>query len=725
MEFNWKLPVAWCQAGLPQGNGLFGALMWGDNATLKFTFNRADYWFYGENLPPSEEQSYENLKRLLAAGNESEIKRIFGGLSPDGQWPQPSSRLPMGRLEVKLPSGMAGGLRLDTNSSLGRWRDAGGNLEIESLVPRKTPLLALRVSGSKYRQCVFSVRGTDSPEIAEFYRKNRFPDRCESALSNWRSGGWIQEIPGAKPLGVYWKIEEKTDHLELFLTAVRGGCVFETEGNARGLLEAAAAAGFSRLAEETARWWRNYWEKVPKIKTPDWEINELYRSGMYRLAGLCAPDAPAATLQGPWVEDDRMPPWSCDYHFNINIQECCWPVFSGNVPEFILPLFEMIRGWKPKLREYAQNFVHIPDGQMLPHATDDRGTGLGGFWPGHIDHSCTAWAAQLMWLYWKYAGDEDFLKNTLYPFMDGVMNVYAAMLEKDADGNFFLAAESSPEYNENRIDAWGRNPAVHLAAIHFLANCLLETADRVDSSRKKRELWTEIIAKLPRAPVSAEGELCIWDGQPLAEPHRHFSHLAALHPFDLLDWRNSEHDAALVARSISKWITQGTGLWAGWSFPWASIIYSRLEMPEAAHTMLSMFRRAFMKDDYALRYLPGKACFTSVAGPTGKLIMQIEAGMASAAAVMEMCVHCSRGVLYPFAGIPAYWADISFAGIRTEGAFLVSGLKAGGEVKTITVKAERDGILKIALPHGRFRIKRNDGKAAELTENLYTVSLFA
>jgi trehalose/maltose hydrolase-like predicted phosphorylase len=69
---------------------------------------------------------------------------------------------------------------------------------------------------------------------------------------------------------------------------------------------------------------------------------------------------------------------------------------------------------------------------------------MGGFWPGHIDHSCTAWTAQLMWQYWRYTLDDEFMRDTLYPFMKAVMNVYAAMLEEDGDGKLFLAAESFP-----------------------------------------------------------------------------------------------------------------------------------------------------------------------------------------------------------------------------------------------------------------------------------------
>lgn len=86
--------------------------------------------------------------------------------------------------------------------------------------------------------------------------------------------------------------------------------------------------------------------------------------------------------------------------------------------------------------------------------------------------------------------------------------------------------------------------------------------------------------------------------------------------------------------------------------------------------------------------------------------MQIEAGMASAAAVLEMCVYTSRGVIYPMVGIPCYWKNISFRNIRTEGALLVSGERRNGVLQNLTIKALKGGNVKIALPKGEYQVKQ-------------------
>jgi hypothetical protein len=702
MKFEWNLPVDWCHAGAPQGNGLFGSLLWGDDEKLKITFNRADYWFHTGGLGPKEDQTYENFKKYLFEGDEQKLKMVFGGFTADGERPVKPTRLPMGRLDIKRPENVKFG-QINLNIFDSTVQAELGGLEVKSVVPRELPVMAISLSGPDADKCKFISVPADAEPVEKFYCENGFPRFNKFDSEDGQQGGWIQEVPGDRTLCVYWKRVNN----EVFMASALEEGVENAKAAAEKMVEEAVAKGFAAIAAETAAWWNKYWADTPSVNIPDKEISELYYLGMFRMAGMCAPGVTPATLQGPWAEDHLMPPWSCDYHFNINVQECYWPVFASNHPEFILPLFDMIKSWEPMLKQYAKNWVGIEDGQMLPHAVDDRCIGMGGFWPGHVDHSCTAWTAQLMWLYWKYTLDKEFLKDTLYPFMLAAMKVYNAMLEEDENGNFFIAAQTSPEYHENRFDAWGRNSSIHLASVHFMAHSLLEASEILGIEEPLNERWQEVLEKLPVASISEDGEICIWDGQPLAEGHRHLSHLTALHPYDLLDWRTEKTTGDMLDKTLNKWFMQGMGIWSGWSFPWASIIYSRLGNAESAHSALSIFRRSFMRNDYALRYLPENRSFTTLHNNRDK-IMQIEAGMASAAAVMEMLVHTSRGVIYPMLGVPCYWKELSFDNILTEGAFLVSGCRKSGKFEELSVKSTKGGTLKIALPEGKFSIEQGE-----------------
>jgi hypothetical protein len=141
----------------------------------------------------------------------------------------------------------------------------------------------------------------------------------------------------------------------------------------------------------------------------------LWYYGLVKQAGLTTPHGVAATLQGAWMEENRLPPWSNDYHFNINLQMIYWPCLSSNRTEHLQPLWDMIRNWLPELRALGQEFFGVPDAIMLPHAVDDRGHTVDTFWHGTIDHACPSWIALLAWLHYRYSGDTKVLRDIAWP----------------------------------------------------------------------------------------------------------------------------------------------------------------------------------------------------------------------------------------------------------------------------------------------------------------------
>ena len=219
---------------------------------------------------------------------------------------------------------------------------------------------------------------------------------------------------------------------------------------------------------DPARWAR-FRREGAKVKIPDPVIQGLFDYGMYCFGAMTDPDGVPAGLQGPWIEDNWPPPWSGDYHFNINVQECYSPAYRGGHFANMMPLFRMILSWRPILRENARKFAGIDNGYVLPHSVSDRGVNIGGFWTGTIDHGSTAWVADMMWRYVKYSGDMKFLRNGAYDFMKGAMNVYRAMMSEDGKGNLAFPTGPSPEFGGSDFHkAVGRNPSFQLAANEFL-----------------------------------------------------------------------------------------------------------------------------------------------------------------------------------------------------------------------------------------------------------------
>jgi len=693
----WPWPASTTHAGIPLGNGTFGALVWGEGAQVRCTINRQDYWDHRGGIAFGHEATYGNLRKWLEAGDEEQVRRVFEGRPTESAAPpMRPTRLPMGRVDLHLadarPVRQAALDMRSAQAELTAWAEPGRD-KVRAVVLRDEPVLVLSLPGSPPHVL---AQPPDAPEVVEAFRErglgtpHRFGDK--------EFAGWVQECPGEPAMCAAWLRLARGTQSDVYVASVYGSSVDLAIGEAESLLRRVAERPYAEWAEDVALWWQEWWDQGAAVDLPDPQHELLYYLGMYKLAGLSVPGSPAATLQGPWVEEYRMPPWSADYHFNINVQECYWPAYAGNHLETLQPLFEMIESWKPKLREQAQTFVGIDDGLMLPHAVDDRGTGMGGFWTGAIDHGSTGWVAQLMWLYYRHALSTEFLRETAYPFMKGAMRVYEAMLE-EGDHGLALPVGVSPEFGGAGTTAWGRNASFQLAIIHFLCRALTEASQTLGVDEEDRAKWQDIDERLPLGSTSPDGgQLYLWEGQPLSESHRHHSHLAGIYPFGIFDIDDDETQRRLVMSSMAHLTRQGMGLWSGWCVPWASILHSRLGNGDMAELLLTTFHRVFMGPGLATLHDAAFGGFTLLAGRPD--IMQIEAGMAASAAVLEMLCHVRGGVLRVFPALPRTWPDVSFAGIRAEGAFLVSANRRNSLTTTVAVKSLAGEALRLANPWG-------------------------
>jgi len=707
--YDWQFPLPRTHTGILQGNGTFGAIVWGEANVLKITLNRADFWDHRGGLAWNERMNFATIRDLLLQKDEQRLYALFQQAEvPPGEPTRPSV-LPLGRIECVFPSEIqlsSGSLHVENGAVTVRLLDAD-NITHEVIIhlSMNAPLLHVRLPEDMPFPLIRRVTAWEY--VGEYLKSISFEEPY--LLDKPELEGWVQQRPADPPLCLGYR---KADH-QLWVTAVYGKNVEGSIAEATRLLDEAGALGVEQLKADNARWWSAYWEKTPQIAIPNQKLSFLYYYGMYKFAGLTAPQGTAATLQGPWVEEYQMPPWSSDYHFNINVQMCYWPAYSGNHLEHLRPLFDMVWSWRDTLRQNAHYFIGIDDGFMLPHAVDDRCTGMGGFWTGAVDHGCTAWVAKMMYDYWLYGGDQEFLSSVAYPFMVGAMRVYEAMLQREGD-QFMLPLSVSPEYRGKQINAWGENASFQLACIHWLCEALQTAAAAL--GEQPRPIWREIQQKLPQACVEGEPGremIMLWHGTPLEESHRHHSHLAGLTPFDVLD-RTDPAWQPIIERSINHWIKQGMGMWSGWCIPWASMIHTRMDHADAAELLLEIWDRVYTNEGHGTLHdvhFPGFSLIGASRSMGRKEIMQIEAGMAVTAAILEMLLHTRRGIHYFFIGAPSSWPNASFSNIRTEGGFLVSARRSAGQTREVQIVAEKGGLFRLANPWtDRVVVTRGDSK---------------
>jgi hypothetical protein len=162
----------------------------------------------------------------------------------------------------------------------------------------------------------------------------------------------------------------------------------------------------------------------------------------------------------------------------------------------------------------------------------------------------------------------------------------------------------------------------------------------------------------------------------------------------MIDIRDEQH-RNIIHATYQTWVSKGMGEWVNWSMPWASILHGRMGSKDMAYYCLQLLQDIFIMPGYATRYSAQYRGFTTIYGSD---LMQVEASIAASAAVLELYVQCVQGEIQIFPSLPDRFKDAAFAGIRAEGAFLISGERRNGNVESIHIFSEKGAALRLRNP---------------------------
>ncbi len=413
---------------MPLANGTLGVNVWGDE-TLCLSVARAGFWDRRGGTPFTLRATFDRVRERLEANDEPGLLALFASEnSDDPARPKRPQQLGGARLEFRFEGNFS-----PRRAVLHLER---GQLEVELQNPRgETRTVTIWVHPDD-EVCV--LEGANDAEVTvrptwEWVGEQLIPLGYSppEIIHIEDGGGFIQDVPENEALALVWRRREVGI---LIATALDG----DVEDAAKAAVTRARALPDTR----PHFFWDKYWRDVPTVELPDEELNRKWKLGLWKQAGLTPPNGVAATLQGPWMEEDKLPPWSNDYHFNINVQLIYYPALMTNRLEHFGPLWSMIRRWMPTLRANGEAFFGREGALMLPHAVDDECHVVGTFWTGTIDHACTAWVAQMAWLHYAYGGDVSVLRDMAWPLLKGAFEGFWAMSEeKTTEGTDSLPAD--------------------------------------------------------------------------------------------------------------------------------------------------------------------------------------------------------------------------------------------------------------------------------------------
>jgi len=588
---------------MPLGNGLLGALVWGDGKPLRISLDRTDLW----DLRPvpefqDKDYSYRTMRQWVKEGRLADLHRLYD--NPYGN-PGPT-KIPAGRIELTL-----GDDPVFENASLDLARAAstvefGDNNRAEVFVHASEPFGMIRISSAravsiKLLAPPFAGKITDEAGPGKISAGDlaslRYEAPIESSGDNWT--GYLQQGWGGFrfAVAVCWR---KSDSGWIGAWSIATSNESHNPlKTARKNCEKALQSGFSNAISTHRQWWDSYWDKS-SVRIPNKIIERQWYLEMYKFGAAARPDTPPISLQGPWTADNmKIPPWKGDYHHDLNTELCYWPAYSGNQLEGAFGFVNWLWKTRQNARAWTRRFFDMP-GLNVPMTADLNQEQIGGW--HQYTHSATtaAWLAHHFYLHWRYGMDQDFLTNRAYPWLRETSVFLEAITEKGPDGKRTLALSSSPEINDNRLEAWFSTITNYdLALIRWAFEKTAELADKTGKNEQAQH-WRDVLAEMPALALDPKSKkILVAKDYPLAASHRHFSHLMAIHPLGLIRWENGPQDQAIIKASMADLEKNGTSQWCGYSFSWLASLAARARDGEKAAKTLEPKRWRFSRRRFA------------------------------------------------------------------------------------------------------------------------------
>ncbi len=704
--------MVWDEA-FPLGNGLLGALVWGDGQPLKISLDRTDLW----DLRPitefqSEEYSYATMKQWVEEGRIEDLRRVY----EEPYHRAAPTKIPAGRIEIEVgkDASFVGGslsladgvatLAFSDGTQAQVWVDAtrtSGRILINSdskIIPN---LKAPTFGGAKDQN--------DRPAIsAGDLGKLGYDPPKESKETN--SASFIQEGWGGFQFAVYLTWEDQDG-------VWRGSWSIATSEESDDPLALARERAVQSLKEkdeenlkEQVEWWKNYWERG-FISVPNETLERQWYLEMYKFGAATRRKTPPITLQGPWTADDgKLPPWKGDYHHDLNTELSYWPCYSGNRLEEGLGFLDWLWETRNNCVEWTQRFYRLP-GMNVPMTADLENRQIGG-WHQYTHSGTTAsWLAHHFYLHWRYSMDRDFLRDRAYPYLRDVAVFLEAILGEDDSGLLTLDLSSSPEIHDNRLEAWFKTITNYdLALIRWTFEKSAELAKELELDDEV-DRWLAIHKRLPKIALSEEGFILISQDEALEDSHRHHSHMMAIHPLGLINWDGGERDQRIIESSMKEMDRLGTSQWTGYSFSWQGNLWARAKNGERAVEFLEIFAKAFcLKNSF---HCNGDQSGEGYSNFTYRPFT-LEGNFAFAAGVQEMLLQSYSGSIQIFPAIPDDWAIASFKNLRAEGAFIVSAKREGRKIAEVAIHSERGGLCRVENPFGEdgFEVEGTNSTAS-------------
>ncbi|WP_438493449.1 glycosyl hydrolase family 95 catalytic domain-containing protein [Streptomyces asiaticus] len=725
-----KPAADWEKEALPIGNGAMGAMVSGGVGEEKLQFNEKTLWTGG---PGSAGYNFGNWNSPRPTAIQEVVDTINTQGKADPSWVAGKlgqDRTGFGAYQTfgDLNLEMAGGepsytnyrRSLDVRNAVAGVRyDAGGaTFDREYFASYPDKVIAGRLGANQSGKVSFTL-GYSSPRSdftatangGRLTIRGKLADNglvFESQIQVKAQGGTVTggdgqvKVTGAD--SATFVMSAGTNYAQRY-PSYRGNDPHETVSKA---VDAAAATSYDGLKSAHVADHRGLFDRAKLDigqSMPDKPTDQLraeysdgasaqdralealfYQYGRYLLMASSRPGSLPANLQGVW-NDSTSPPWSADYHTNINVQMNYWPAAQANLAETAEPFTAFVEDLRNAGTKSATDMFGSP-GWVVQNETTPYGyTGVHNAATSFWFPETNGWLASQVYDQYLFSKDTAFLRDRAYPLLKGAAQFWLKNLRTDPkDGKLVVTPTLSPEHGEFTSGdsmaqqiVWGMLTDTLAAAKEL----------NVDSSFQS-DLKTTLDKLDPGLRVGSWGQLQEWkaDVDSPTDDHRHISHLYALHPGRQISPEATPKFADAAKVSLNARGDGGTGFESpGWSRAWKTNFWARLLDGDHAHTLLSEQLKS------------NTHCNLFDFHPLGDgSVFQIDGNLGATSGMTEMLLQSQDGDIRPLPALPGAWKSGSFSGLKARGNVTVGASWKENGAAEFTFAPAKDGSIAVRSP---------------------------
>lgn len=491
---------------------------------------------------------------------------------------------------------------------------------------------------------------------------------------------------------------------------------------ARNIIRHASGKNYKTLLKNHIKDYRHFFDRVeidlgetdPKIaslptdrqlllyteeNTKNPELEVLYfQFGRYLLISCSRTPGVPANLQGLWNEK-ILPPWSCNYTSNINLEENYWPAETTNLSELHMPLMDFIAALSATGEKTAKAYYGVSKGWNLGQNTDIWAmtcpVGLHTGNPSWANWTMGgSWLSTHIWEHFQFTRDKEFLKQ-YYPYLKGAADFCLEwLIEKD--GKLTTSPGTSPENAFITADGYRTATSTGTTAdIAMIRECLEDAANAaavLEVDAAFIESARDAVARLEPYKIGGRGQLQEWavDWKEAEPTHRHQSHLFGLYPGHHL----SPDATPDLAKAALKTLELRGDRSTGWSTGWRVNLFARLREPEKAYHIYRKLLNYVSPDGYTGKDAKrGGGTYPNLLDAHSPF--QIDGNFGGTAGVAEMLLQSTPESITILPALPLAWKSGSVKGLKARGGFEVDIKWNENKKVRVTVKSKTGGCTRI------------------------------